>query len=41
VPIALHEGCYEQVGNYKPWDINTNTTVGIMLQSNFFALHGA
>jgi len=41
VPIALHEGCYEKIGNYKPWDINNNTAVGILLQRNFFALRGA
>lgn len=38
LPIALHEGCHEKRGDYQAWDEEDNTAVGIMLQSNFFAL---
>ena len=38
LPIALHEGCHEKRGDYQAWDQDDNTAVGIMLQSNFFAL---
>jgi hypothetical protein len=37
VPIALHEGCYEQLGNYKGWSLTANTAMGIMLRSSFFS----
>lgn len=37
VPIALHEGCYEKLGNYKGWSLTDNTAMAILLRSSFFS----
>ena len=37
LPIALHEGCHEKLGDHKGWSLEQNTALGIMLQRNFFA----
>jgi hypothetical protein len=37
LPIALHEGCYERLGNGKGWNGQTNTAVGILLRRGFFS----
>ena len=40
LPIALHEGCHERVGDHQPWDPTKNTALGIMLGRGFFAFGG-
>lgn len=40
LPIALHEGCHEGLGDHKGWDIDHNTALGIMLRPGFFAFRG-
>ena len=40
VPVALHEGCYERLGNYKGWNLTANTAMGIMLRGSFFSFPG-
>lgn len=37
LPIALHEGCHEKLGNYKGWNLENNTALGIMLRGSFFS----
>ncbi|HVW94010.1 MAG TPA: hypothetical protein VHB74_15575 [Devosia sp.] len=37
VPVALHEGCYERLGNYKDWSLTDNTAMGILLRGSFFS----
>ena len=36
VPIAMHEGCYDKVGNFKGWS-RDNTALGILLRRSFFS----
>jgi hypothetical protein len=40
LPIALHEGCHERLGDHQPWDLERNTALGIMLRQGFFAFRG-
>jgi hypothetical protein len=40
LPIALHEGCHEGLGDNKGWDLKRNTALAIMLRPGFFAFHG-
>ena len=40
LPIALHEGCHEKLGDHKGWNIEDNTAMGIMLGNSFFAFQG-
>jgi len=40
LPIALHEGSHERVGDHQPWDASKNTALGIMLGRGFFAFGG-
>jgi hypothetical protein len=40
LPIALHAGCHEKIGDHKGWSLENNTALGIMLQANFFSLRG-
>jgi hypothetical protein len=37
LPIALHEGCHEELGDHKGWNLEENTALGIMLRSSFFS----
>lgn len=37
VPIALHEGCHEKLGDHKGWSLEDNTALGILLGRGFFA----
>lgn len=36
LPIALHEGCHEKLGEHKAWSEEDNTALGIMLRRSFF-----
>ncbi|MDR3473208.1 MAG: hypothetical protein P4M09_16225 [Devosia sp.] len=38
LPIALHEGCQDRIGDHKGWDLHRNTAVGILLGRSFFSL---
>jgi hypothetical protein len=37
LPIALHEGCHERVGDHQPWDLNKNTALALILGNGFFS----
>jgi hypothetical protein len=37
LPIALHEGCHEKLGDHKGWNLEDNTAMAIMLRDSFFA----
>jgi hypothetical protein len=37
LPIALHEGCHEKLGNHQGWNLKDNTALAIMLGSGFFS----
>ncbi len=37
VPVALHEGCYEKLGDNQNWNPEDNTAVAIMLRRGFFS----
>jgi hypothetical protein len=37
LPIALHEGCHEKIGEHQPWSEEDNTALGIMLRRSFFS----
>lgn len=40
LPIALHEGCYDRVGDHQPWNRDSNTAVALVLRGSFFAFRG-
>ncbi len=40
LPIALHEGCYERLGDHRPWSRDSNTAVALILRGSFFAFRG-
>lgn len=40
LPIALHEGCHEKLGDHKGWNLEDNTAMAIMLRDQFFAFQG-
>jgi hypothetical protein len=37
LPIAMHEGCHEKLGDHKAWSEEDNTALGIMLRRGFFS----
>jgi hypothetical protein len=37
LPIALHEGCHEKLGDHRGWNLEDNTALAIMLRSSFFS----
>ncbi len=37
LPIALHEGSHEKLGDYKAWNLEDNTATGILLRGGFFS----
>jgi hypothetical protein len=37
LPIALHEGCHEKLGDHQGWSLEDNTALGILLGRGFFA----
>ncbi len=40
VPIALHVGCHQKLGDHKEWNFEDNTAIGILLGAPFFEFGG-
>jgi hypothetical protein len=40
LPVAMHGGSIDKLGDYQPWSREKNTAVAILLEHSFFAIGG-